>query len=291
MGYLHISNAHRTSWIWDFKQVYAMEKIHGTSANISFKDQKLGFFPGCVKMETFVALFNQRDMAELLAAYGDDVVVYGEAYGGSVQKNMSKIYGDQIRFVAFEVQMRGVWLNVPEADAVCQKLGIEFVHYRQVPATIEALDAERDADSVQSLRNLGVAGLKGEGIVIRPLTELTDSRGSRLIAKYKRPEFGETKTQHAIGKCQERIAALTQAQEIADEWVTEERLNHVLDQFRGADSEPCVEMTRQVISAMLEDVRREGEGEIIWSKDAERAVCTRAAKIFKESLTLVPAPA
>ena len=51
MGYLHIDNLYKNQDILMFKECYAMEKIHGTSAHVSFKavpDQQatVGFFSG-----------------------------------------------------------------------------------------------------------------------------------------------------------------------------------------------------------------------------------------------------
>jgi len=60
MAYLDIDNLYKNQEILKFKECYAMEKIHGTSAHISYKDGFLSFFSGGSNHETFVALFDSE---------------------------------------------------------------------------------------------------------------------------------------------------------------------------------------------------------------------------------------
>ena len=43
---------------------------------------------------------------------------------------------------------------------------------------------------------------------------------------------------------------------------------------------------RDVIAAMIEDVKRESEGEVEWSKEVERAIGKATAESFKRNLKL-----
>lgn len=286
--------------IFMFREVWALEKVHGTSAHVRFAPRDgfvdVSFFSGDSKYAEFVKLF---DPGVLEAAYlADDrlndshVIVYGEAYGGKLQ-GMKATYGEQLRFVAFDVSVGDLWLDVPDAHDVCKRLGFEFVDYRLVPCTKEALDAERDRESVQAIRNGCGPGKLREGVVLRPPKELCRKNGSRIIAKHRRREFSETKQPREITP--EALAVLQDAQAIAEEWVTEERLTHVLDKLAGSqqlagDGPFPWELgnTGDVCRAMLEDVKREGAGEIVWTKAAERSVGTAAAKLFKRRVTQLP---
>ena len=80
------------------------------------------------------------------------------------------------------------------------------------------------------------------------------------------------------------MKVLTEAQEIADEWVTEVRLDHVLQKLPH-DIE--LKDTRLVIDAMIEDVQREGAGEFIPSKEALKAIGAKAAQMFKRRVTVL----
>jgi hypothetical protein len=274
MGYLHINNLYKDRDIRLFRECFALEKIHGTSASLAFKDGQLGFFSGGANYEQFVKLFNAAD---LLSRYTGTATVYGEAYGGKLQ-GMSETYGRQMRFVAFDVRIGDCWLSVPQAAAFCQQLGLEFVHYEQVPTDVESLNAQRDADSVQAVRN-GMGSHMREGVVLRPLIEVIRNNGTRLIAKHKRDEFRETKTKREVTP--EQLAVLDNAKAIAEEWVTPMRLEHVMN-----GQSPDMEHLNTLIPAMIADVKREAEGEIVWSKEVERAVGKATAAAVKARLSL-----
>ena len=263
-----------------FRECYALEKLHGTSAHISWDKGQLHYSSGGEKHDRFVALFDDVALRAAFEAIGHErVVVFGEAYGGS-QQRQSWRYGPDLKFCAFEVRVGDDWLAVPQAHDVCTKLGLEFVHYRKVSTDLASLDAERDAPSEQARRN-GVDGDKPrEGIVIRPLEELALNNGSRIMAKHKRDEERETATPRKVVDPSHMIV-LREANEIASEWVTPTRLQHVLDKV-GPDS--GMEKTREVISAMVEDVVREAGAEIVDSQEARKAICARTAILFKTHL-------
>lgn len=132
MGYMHIDNLYKDQRILMFRECFALEKIHGTSAHVAWRDNSVHFSSGGEKHERFVKLFDEPKLRELFAALGHDgVIVYGEAYGGS-QQGQKWRYGESLRFVAFEVEIGGVFLAVPQAHNVVTKLGLEFVHYVKV---------------------------------------------------------------------------------------------------------------------------------------------------------------
>jgi len=282
MAYLHIDNLYKDQQILMYKECYAMEKIHGTSAHISYKtDKNIGLFAGGSNYQTFCTLFDEEDLKkrfkDMALPKGKSVHVYGEAYGGKLQ-GMRKTYGDSLMFISFEVKIGDLWLSVPKAEAFTKELGLEFVHYKKVPCTLEALDAERDADSVQAIRNGVGVGHMREGIVIRPLEEVTLNNGSRVISKHKRDEFRETSTPRKVIS-PEKIKMIEDAKAIANEWVTYERLKHVLDGV-----EVKIENTGKVIELMIEDVMREAKGEIKESPDANKQIGRLTALMFKEHL-------
>ena len=142
MSYLHIKNLYACQDILMFKECYAMEKVHGTSAHVSFKavpDQQatVGFFSG-EQYDKFILLFDQIALKEKFQATGiNHLTVYGEAYGGKCQ-GMSKTYGKDLKFVAFDVKVgEYCWLSVPDAEQLAVSLGFEFVHYVKVSTDLE----------------------------------------------------------------------------------------------------------------------------------------------------------
>jgi hypothetical protein len=268
MGYMHINNLYKDTRILEFRHVYAMEKIHGSSAYITWKDGVLTHSLGqAVQLDT------ERLTRVFMSCASPHITVFGEGYGGKIQK-MKATYGDVQRFVAFEVKIGDTWLSVPQAEVFVKALGLEFVHYKLVSTDMSELDAERDADSVQAVRNGMGAGHMREGVVLRPPFEVTLNNGERLITKHKRAEFAETKTPRVVGV---EAEVLADARRVAEEWVTPMRFAHVMQRLPHATS---VSYTKDVCAAMIEDVLREGAGEIVDSKEVRRAVSSAAARMF-----------
>lgn len=277
---MHINNLYKDQRILAFRECYAMEKIHGTSAHIRWSGGELHFSSGGEKHERFVSLFNRDTLAANFLGIGHDpVIVYGEAYGGK-QQGQSKRYGTELRFVAFEVQVGESFLQVEQAADFVSKLGLEFVHYVKVSTDLAALDAERDAPSEQAKRNGIVEPQTREGVVLRPLYEVRDNRGERVMAKHKRDDERETKTPRAVVD-PAKLQVLQAAEAIAEEWVTPTRLAHVLDKLGDVN----IEQTRDVIAAMTEDVLREGAGEVVDSREARAAIGKKTAGLFKARLS------
>jgi hypothetical protein len=282
MGYLHINNLYKDQTILLFKECFALEKVHGTSAHISWNEDKVGFFAGGESYDKFCALFDPFDLRERFVGLGHPkVMVFGEAYGGK-QQGMSKTYGQNLHFIVFDVKIDEAWLSVPEAAVVADKLGLEFVPFELVSTDLAALDTQRDLPSRVAKRRGIVEDRPAEGVVLRPLQEFWDSRG-RIIAKHKRSDFSERASKKdTVVVDPSKMEVLIQSEAIANEWVTPLRLEHVCDHLRaaaGRQLEMCD--TPDVIRAMVEDVLREGAGEIVESKDARKAIGSLAAKLFK----------
>ncbi len=71
MSYLHIENVYKNKDSLDTgHKIYALEKIHGTSAHVKYRDGRVTFFSGGSKHENFAVLF---DPAEVIERTGDVV--------------------------------------------------------------------------------------------------------------------------------------------------------------------------------------------------------------------------
>lgn len=277
MGYMHIDNLYKAQEILAFRECFALEKIHGTSAHVYWKGGAVGCFSGGEKHARFSALFDVPALATAFRTLGHEFVcVYGEAYGGA-QQGQSYRYGPALKFVAFDVKIDKVWLSVPDAAQVVVGLGLEFVHYERVPTDLSWLDAQRDAPSVQARRN-GMGEHPREGVVLRPPFEVTRNNGERVIAKHKRDDERETKTPRVVDAAE--LVVLSDANAVAQEWVTPTRLAHVLDRLRVDGAEVGIERTGDVILALVEDVLREGANEIVDSKPVRKAIGARAGALF-----------
>lgn len=300
MGYAHIDNLYKNQNIMMFRECWAMEKVHGTSAHLSFKrkvktvkddgsievEAELGFFSGGASYMEFIKLFDAEALKkDFLEAGPESMMVYGEAYGGKMQ-GMRATYGDKLAFIAFDVKIGDRFLSVDSAHLMVEKLKLEFVPYRRISTDIAVLDAERDLPSRVAVRR-GITEPKiSEGVVLRPIVELVFPAGlGRVVAKHKRPEFSERASKKDTVVDPGQLEVLHEAKAIAEEWVTTNRLGHILDKISGKlGRDVQIEDTRMVISAMVEDVTREAKDEIVASKEAIRAISTATSKLFVSHL-------
>lgn len=283
MGYLKIHNLYREQDILLFKECYALEKIHGTSSHIKFTNVSspaLHFFSGGESHERFIKLFNQEELLnKFIELRQTEITIFGEAYGGK-QQGMSETYGKELKFIAFDVKIGDNWLDVPNAEQIVKSLGLEFVPYNKIQTTLTQIDAERDYPSIVALNN-GCGNDKiREGVVLRPLIELTKNNGERIICKHKRDEFRETKSPRPVID-PAKIEVLKNAELIANEWVTGERLNHILQKIPDSYNMSNIPT---IIANMVEDIKREGNKEMIWSKDVEKAISKLTVQLFKTKL-------
>lgn len=274
MAYLHIDNLYKNRTILLFRRCYELEKIHGTSAHIEYKDGTIVYFSGGEKHSNFVALFSEEELKEKFTKLGHPkITIYGEAYGGKCQ-GMKHTYGDQLRFIVFDVKIGDYWLDVPNMDQVATSLGLEVVPWSEISTDLVELDRVRDQPSRVGIRR-GCPDKISEGVVLRSLIELTTNNGERIICKHKTEKFSEHTRQP---KVTDNIEILTEANAIADQWCTPNRLQHILDKM---ESNIGMEKTAEVIKAMVADIYREGKGEIVEGKEVAAAIGRKTAQLFK----------
>lgn len=285
MGYLKIPNLYNSPEILEvLGKVYCLEKIHGTSAHIKMVrgSSEVIFFSGGSKMSNFMSLFDTKSLLERFAEMDcDELTIYGEAYGGKVQ-SMKDVYGENLRFVAFDVAIGGKFVSgVPTQQEIVESFGLEFVHYTLGPSTKEFVNQEREKFSEQAKRNGLGSDKVGEGIIIRPLIELTLNNGSRFIFKHKRDDFRETKSVRKL-EGQEKVI-WEDAEKVAEEFVVPMRVEHVLDKLIATRLIPETYTMSHVplfIHAMVEDIKCEERGTIKWSKNVTKAISKKAAILF-----------
>jgi len=282
---------HRDTTIIDiFKDVYATEKIHGTSAWITLRDGSLHFHGGGIKHDTFKALFDEEELLAKFEEIGHpDVKIHGEAYGGKCQR-MSNVYGKDLKFIVFEVKIGDHWLDVEKACHVATRMGFEFVHWVKGPATLEFVNKWRDAPSEQARRNGMGNNHTREGIVIRPPIEVRTNNGERLLAKHKHPDFRETRTVREVSPIKK--LKMFAANAVAEEYVVPMRLDHVLDKLMADEMAKNPDLDRldmtytgQVVRRMIDDIKVEEGDDIKWSPEIQKAIGKRTTMMFKQRVT------
>ncbi len=85
----------------------------------------------------------------------------------------------------------------------------------------------------------------------------------------------ETKTKREVSE--EQLKVLSDAKEIAEEWVVNLRLEHILQKF---PADVSMESMGEIIKAMIADVYREGKDEIVESKPLQKEIGKVTVKLF-----------
>jgi hypothetical protein len=283
---MKISNAYKDNSIMQFRKCYALEKIHGTSQHIGYKNGKLIFFHGGETRQLMLDFFNHDTLTSFFSSkftIEDEVIIFGEGYGGK-QQGMSKTYGPKYHFTAFDVKINNTWLDVPNAEAFCKEAGIEFVPYEFVDTDEASLNRERDRDSTVAIwRGMGEGHIR-EGVVLRPPFEVRMNNGERCMSKHKRDEFREHKSTRSIVEDPEKRAVLEAAEAVAEEWCVPMRLQHVLGHLTKDGVEPTMNQMGEIIKAMIGDIYVEAGDEIKQSRDVEKAIGTKTVKLFTQYL-------
>lgn len=277
MAYLHIDNLYKDQRVLLFKKLWATEKIHGTSAWITYKDRILSYHSGGGSYDLFITLFDHELLLQKLQdRFGEkEVKLHGEFYGGKLQK-MSHVYGKESNFIMFDVKVGEVFLSHDKVLKLCDQLDLPVVESEIIDATIEEIERITKKPSAIGIQK-GLGEHIREGIVLKPLNEFIDNNGKRVIAKHKNEQYAETSTPRKV-QDPERLKRLDNAKEIAFEWVTANRLEHVLDHLGKEKFDK--RDTKNVIDQMIEDVKREAEGEIEWNREIERSIGEKGRELF-----------
>jgi hypothetical protein len=302
MGYIKIPNLYKCIKYLEFfgPNVYAMEKIHGTSTWIyarknSDNSYTIRYHSGGESANTFNAIFDKPVLEQNIIKLMNDnnyqkFKIHGECYGGKQQK-MASTYGPILKFIAFDVNVQmfdntSLYLDVEDAEKIAKQLNLEFVHYTIGPSTPEWLEAETIKKSVQAMRNgMGNDKVK-EGIVIRPIHEIILPNGERAIAKHKTAEFMETGKMRSLHLSNEEIEIEKNVNKIAEDWITSMRADHVIDKMLHKREIKIITIKdmKLFIDSILDDVKIEATDEIEWNDELILVMKKYANNVFKQKL-------
>lgn len=168
------------------------EKIDGTNVRVFWDGERVRF-GGKTDNAQLPAplvehLMDALPPVRLREALKGPLTLYGEGYGPKIQNGGN--YGDTgfVLFDAAATQVNGeqVWLERETVEVIAQALHIPVAPEIGQGTLLEAIrDTERGFGSLFAERSR-----PAEGMVVRPLIELKDRRGHRIIGKIKRKDFG-----------------------------------------------------------------------------------------------------
>lgn len=110
-----------------------------------------------------------------------DVILFGEGYGPGIQKGGA--YRSDVSFILFDVLISDVWLNRDSIEDIAKFFSVDVV-----PVIFEGIIQEAvDFVKTKPKSTIGTADM--EGLVGRPVIEMKDRRGNRVIVKIKVRDF------------------------------------------------------------------------------------------------------
>lgn len=113
----------------------------------------------------------------------DDLILYGEGYGAKIQKGGGNYISDGCNFVLFDIRIGDWWLERDAVEDVAERLGIN-----RVPIVGEGTLSQMVEVVKTGLRSTW-GNFEAEGIVARPIVQLFNRKGERIITKVKGKDF------------------------------------------------------------------------------------------------------
>lgn len=168
------------------------EKIDGTNIRIHWDGHQVSFggrtdnaqIPAPL-VNRLNELFGGETNAQLFEQkFGEtEITLYGEGFGAKIQKGGGLYKRDGMDFILFDARVGDLWLT---RDSV-EDIGEAF-NLRVVPVVLRC-DIETAVKYVKSkpMSTIGTAPM--EGLVGRPMEEMRDRRGNRIIVKLKVRDF------------------------------------------------------------------------------------------------------
>lgn len=172
--------------VWQFT-----EKIDGTNIRVHWDGHKVEFGGRTDKADIpkhlfsrLEELFSTNESEELFEQlFGDrEVLFFGEGYGSKIQKNGS-LYRDTVDFILFDVMIGGNYQPRSTVEEMAKTFGIDCVPIILTGTIQEAVDF------VKTKPKSTIGTVDMEGVVGRPIVEMKDRCGNRVIVKIKVCDF------------------------------------------------------------------------------------------------------
>lgn len=111
--------------------------------------------------------------------------LYSEGYGAKIQKDGEEYLPDRCGCILFDVWMHGMWLRWDEVHAMSDTLAMSVVPDIGHGTLWDGITLVREGVLSQLRRS------PAEGLVLRPMVDLTDRLGHRILTKIKGKDFSK----------------------------------------------------------------------------------------------------
>lgn len=157
----------------------ATKEYHGKTDKANIPAGLISALDKIIDVEKLAQAFTKRDDESL------EVRIYGEGFGGNIQGNMGKCYGD-FDFIVFDISINGVYLDYEVVKSISSTIDLKVV----------PLIGEMTLDEAEAFVAAGFKSriaedptLDAEGLVCRPSVRLFNNMGKRIITKIKTCDY------------------------------------------------------------------------------------------------------
>ena len=177
------------NWIWTEKVDGTNICVHWDGHRVTFWGRKEGSSIPSHLLNYLTRTFMNDETEQLFEQVfrEKEVTLHGEGYGPGIQK-CGHLYRDDVSFILFDVRVNDLWLKRDAVENIAETFGIGVVPVVGIGPLGQAIDYIRTGP-VSLLSDKA----QMEGLVCRPVVELHDRMGERLIVKIKYRDFKDFK--------------------------------------------------------------------------------------------------
>jgi Rnl2 family RNA ligase len=301
----HYRQKHIDMWLEKFPELkdtnfIAQEKIHGANVQLIFDNGEFSHVgsrneiiePGTKFYNVWEAIGKLKTETELFPAISEyfpnqSVVLYGELFGGGVQKGVW--YGKEQRILFFDMAVDGRLL--PYCDFECLLL---FEGLTDIAAPIvayimpldQALNLDTNFNSLLTPDGYDDPNIC-EGIVIKPWElNVIDECGSPFYIKKKNDEFKEKQKISKPKVMKDVDPRISELQAEFESYLTDSRLQNVFSKEGEIDDHSKIgHYIKLVMADAREDFEKDFQSEILGlSKEDQRFIFSSGGKIIVKKL-------
>lgn len=160
--------------VWDGHKVSLQGRTERAQIPALLVSRLNELFSGEVNEELFEQLFGE-----------EEVILFGEGYGAKIQKGGGLYKSDGVDFIMFDIYMpkKDLWLRRESLEDIARAFGIQVVPEIMISTLDEAIAYVKS----KPMSTIGTAPM--EGLVCKPLIEIRDRMGERVVVKVKVKDF------------------------------------------------------------------------------------------------------
>lgn len=171
------------TWIWTEKVDGTNIRVYWNGHNVTFSGRTDNASIPAELVTKLNELFSGENNAQMFEQiFGEkEVILFGEGYGRKIQKGGGSYIPDGVNFILFDVLIGDNYMPRNVVEEIANAMGINAVPIVGTGNLTEAVEYVKN----HPLSFVASGRCEMEGIVARPMVEMRDRCGNRMIVKIK----------------------------------------------------------------------------------------------------------